>query len=110
MRKRERQEKILSSTLAESLILFLFILLAITSIYKNKVNEFHQSFTQNNLLQPGHKSVPEDKVILGINEKAIDKNEYNNLVGKANQNSDKLGILDNLKDILKNMFHLDLSY
>jgi len=40
LKKAHRQEKILSSTLTESLILFLFILLAIADIYQKREQKY----------------------------------------------------------------------
>ena len=54
-RKRFNKERMLYGTLLETLILFLFILLAIASIYQVK-------FKENNLVRPGHEQLP--KVVL----------------------------------------------
>jgi len=100
MRKRERQEKILSSTLSESLILFLFILLAITSIYKTKVNEYHKTVTENKLLPPGYKPVLEGERILQYNEKAIDKDEYDQLLSEAQKGNKSSNTVSKLQNLL----------
>ena len=102
MRKRERQEKILGSTLSESLILFLFILLAITSIYRKTIAE-------HGIIPPGHKTVPNDSEIIKAGWVPISENQLNDIeknisiINELNSsNSKKDDIIDDLKKEIRN--------
>ena len=102
MRKRERQEKILGSTLSESLILFLFILLAIASIYRKTIAE-------QGIIPPGHKIVPNDSEIIRAGWVSVREDQFNDFeknistINELNRsNSAKDDLIDNLKKKIQN--------
>jgi hypothetical protein len=72
LKKAHRQERLLSSTLTESLILFLFILLAIADIYAKR----EKIFEDQGLIPPGHKTVPENLKMIDDGQVAISISDY----------------------------------
>ena len=78
MKKAHRQERLLSSTLTESLILFLFILLAIADIYAKR----EKIFKEQGLIPPGHKAIPENLKTIDEDQLAVEKSYYKQLQDK----------------------------
>ena len=78
MKKAHRQERLLSSTLTESLILFLFILLAIADIYAKR----EKIFKEQGLIPPGHKAIPENLKTIDEDQLAVEKSYYKELQDK----------------------------
>ena len=76
MKKAHRQERLLSSTLTESLILFLFILLAIADIYAKR----ERIFEEQGLIPPGHKAVLENLKTIDDDQVAISSSEYEKFI------------------------------
>ena len=62
-RKRFNKERLLSGTLLETLLLFLFILLAITSIYEKKNRELKIALQESNILGPDQVPIDSTELI-----------------------------------------------
>ena len=84
-RKRFNKERLLSGTLLETLLLFLFILLAITSIYQKIIKD-------GEFLLPGHVQLDEDEYkqikdgeFLLPGHVQLDEDEYKQLVNRMNE-------------------------
>ena len=89
-RKRFNKERLLSGTLLETLLLFLFILLAITSIYEKKNREL------TNIINDGK--------IMGSGEIAVDSLEQVQLIALANQISDnEIDDIPEVEDFIKEL-------
>ena len=86
MKKAHRQERLLSSTLTESLILFLFILLAIADIYQKREKEYKD----NGMIPPGHKAVPKETIVIDKNQIGVDKDKYLQLTSKLENSREEL--------------------
>ena len=97
MKQAHRQERILSSTLTESLILFLFILLAIADIYQKR----EEIFKEQGMIPPGHKAVEEDAQLINKDQLAIDKEEYDKLKNNEENFSEFVDNKNKEIDILK---------
>lgn len=89
-RKRFNKERLLSGTLLETLILFIFILLAISSIYEKKNREL------TNIIN--------DVKILGPGEIAADSLELVQLIALVNKHSDnQIDDIDEIKDVINEL-------
>jgi len=85
-RKRFNKERLLSGTLLETLLLFLFILLAITSIYEKKNRELMMALEESNLLGPNE--VPIDSTdLISLRTKS---DIYDNLNDANKENLEKV--------------------
>jgi|TARA_B100000315_G_scaffold9904_1_gene9627 hypothetical protein len=86
-KKRFYKEKLLSATLTETLLVYLFILLAIASIYEKTITEFEEAFKKDDKLKPG--------------QIAIDSTEFIQLQTKAFNYVDVNDELDDVNDELE---------
>ena len=85
-RKRFNKERLLSGTLLETLLLFLFIILAIVSIYAVENNKLKEALNDN--------------LILESDQIAIDSTIYNQLIDKSKRFNDNVSNNEELLELL----------